>query len=272
MREFPEVALLILKHLPPTSGGVPNVRALDERSRAWCAALAQKGDITLDSQRAVDATVAGDVARAEEAAALLRPHGRAIFIVPASLRWTLQRSAEVLTAAGLVRILIEVVSDGEFLFARGERPAEQASPADPAGSNAQAEASQFDVLEPDEAARLYRHLYLLVRQQPPSRGWDDLPPDATWHALTLHDQASRRAVLLAFTSLAKAVAFMQPAVVAGVIRAVNKLPRFESKQLLVWKQPVSVNPTFERLWEDPRLDFVSPPLSIDLAVALKSNE
>jgi hypothetical protein len=197
MHEFPEAAHLILKHLPP-SAGVPNVRALDERSRAWCAALAQIGDITLDSQHAVDATVASDMARAEEAAPLLRPHGRAIFIVPDSNRRTLQRSAEVLTAARLVRILTEVVLDGEFLFARGERPAEQTAATDPASPIAQAEASQIDVLGPDEAVRRYRHLHLFVRQQPPSRGWDDMSPNVTWHALTLHDQALRCAVLLAF--------------------------------------------------------------------------
>jgi hypothetical protein len=271
MPELLEITQLILKHLPP-SADRPRVRPLDDRSRRWCLALDRARDVQLIAESDCDAVVASDIVLVQNATSILRPNGRAIFLVPNTEQVALETLIEALTSAGLVRILAEPVLGDAFLLARGECPTEHQRPTDRIAAIAQLEASPIVIADLLEIVGRYPHLHLLVEQQPPSRGWDDKPPGAIWHALTVRDVQSNQIVLPVFTSLPKAVAFMQPAILAGAIKTINKLPRFESDRLLEWRKSIIVNPTFAALREDPRFDFNSPPLEVDPLQALKSNE
>ena len=285
MPELADITQLILKHLPP-SADLPRVRPLDDRARRWCLALDRQHGMASTGELVVDATVASDLAHLPAAVASLRPNGRAIFLIPNAEGVTTESIVEALASNGLKRILAESVLDHSFILARGERPTDQLRTTDRMASIAQVH-PLIELFAPIDAAQRYSHLHLLVKQQPPSRGWDDMQPGTTWEAITAHDAQSNQSVLIAFTSLVKAVAFMQPAVLAGAIHDVNKLPRFETARMIGWSHALLINPTFEalrdawrptdvpverRAWADPRFDFDSPPLSIDPALALKSNE
>lgn len=52
---------------------------------------------------------------------------------------------------------------------------------------------------------------------------------------------------MAFTSLVKAVAFMQPAVLAGLIHDVNQMGKFRRETVEAWGRPVLVNPALDDL-------------------------
>ncbi len=271
MPELLDITTLILKHLPP-SASIPNVQVCDEHSRRWSMSLERQGHITLDDDRPIDGVLASELSFAPKAVSVLRPNGRAIFLVPNTVDISPEAVIQTLTEAGLVRILIEAVLDDAYLLARGERPTEHARPTARIAAIAQLTANAIEVTEAAEIAKQYQSLHLLVRQDPPTRGWTDAQPDLTWQAITVRDTQIDRVVLLAFTSLTKAVAFMQPAVIAGAISNVNKLPRYEMDQFLKWNLPLIVNPTFEALREDQRFDFQSPSLEIDPFAALRSHE
>ena len=162
--------------------------------------------------------------------------------------------------------------DNAFWLARGERPTEQVRTTDRIAAIAQVAATPVVVLEVGEATRRYPHLHLLVRQDPPSRGWDDLEPGTTWQAVTVREIDTDRVALLAFTSLTKAVAFMQSAVLAGIIQNVNKMPRFAKENFGKWQMPLIVNPAFETLHADARFQVDAPALQVDPMAAMKSQE
>ncbi len=271
MPELSEITQLILKHLPP-SADLPRVRPLDKRSARWCLALDRQGSIISSADRFADATVTSDIAHVQDAATSLRPNGRAIFLIPNTEGIATESIIEALTANDLTRILTESVLDHTFILARGERPTDQERTTDRIATIAQIDVSSIELVPAQVAAQKHPHLHLLVRQHPPSRGWADMQPNTTWQAVTLHDTQSDQVALLAFTSLVKATAFMQPAVLADVIHGVNKMPRFETDWLIDRSPAFIINPAFERLREDPRFDFNSPPIEIGPALALKSNE
>ncbi len=271
MPELSDITQLILKHLPP-SADLPRVRPLDDRSARWCLALDRHGSIISTADQSADATVASDIAHVQAAAISLRPNGRAIFLIPNTEGIVTESILEALTSNDLTRILTESVLDHTFILARGERPTDQERTTDRIATIARIESTSIEILKLDQAAKNYPHLHLLVKQQPPSRGWADMQPGTTWEALTLHDGHSNQSLLIAFTSLVKAVAFMQPAVLAGAIHDVNKIPRFDTERMIGGQHPLIINPVFERLREDHRFNFDSPAIEIDPAVALKSNE
>jgi hypothetical protein len=271
MPELLDITQLILKHLPP-SADLPRVRPLDARSKRWCMALDRQHAIKTSSTNDVDATVASDIVHVQDAVASLRPNGRAIFLIPNKVGVTTELLTEALISNGLTRILTESVLGDSFILVRGERPTDQPRTTDRIATIAQIESAAIEILNLDQAAQRYPQVHLLVRQQPPSRGWADRQPGTTWEALTLQDAHSNQSLLIAFTSLVKAVAFMQPAALAGAIHGVNKMPRFGTERTIGWRHPLIINPVFETLREDPRFDFNSPSIEIDPALALKSNE
>lgn len=83
-----------------------------------------------------------------------------------------------------------------------------------------------------------RFVHLLIRQTPDKPAWKlraDEP--LTWEAVTLDG------ALLAFSSLPKAVAFMQPVVLTGGIVGVSKVAKFGKHTAQAWPQPVLLNPS-----------------------------
>ena len=61
--------------------------------------------------------------------------------------------------------------------------------------------------------------------------------------------------LLGFSSLPKAVGFMQPAVVTGRIQGINKVGKFDKARAMAWAWDVILNPKLDSI-RDEQLAFV----------------
>src|SRR5690606_40606466 len=82
-----------------------------------------------------------------------------------------------------------------------------------------------------------RYVHLLIRQTPNKPVWAMQPEDVIeWQAAAI--TGADGPALLAFSSLPKAVAFMQPAVVQGLIRDVNKVGKFRREVARSWTVPL----------------------------------
>lgn len=231
-----ELITAALKHLPP-SGARLRLLAVGD-------VVAQRGDldVTIMTGAAAEWRLAPDsfdavlACDAELSAAflatclsVLRPGGR--LIVVQSSGEPDEAWVKRLEGAGYTRILIEALA-GNSLLLRGEKPHTEARTVD----------RIRQVADLDQYAG--RYLHLLIRQTPNKPVWALRPEDViTWHAAAV--QGSDAAILLAFSSLPKAVAFMQPAVMQGLIRDVNKVGKFSREAARSW--PVLLNPDIEML-------------------------
>ena len=229
-----------LKHLPPSGatlrllsvGGVAAQRGdLDVTIVTGAAAEWRLAPDSFDAVMAYDAELSADFLAVCLNA--LRPGGRMIVVQSAGEpddAW-LKR----LEGAGYTRILIEAILDDGLLL-RGEKPHTEARTVD----------RIRQVADLDQYAG--RYLHLLIRQTPNKPVWTLRPDDViTWHAAAV--QGSDDAVLLAFSSLPKAVAFMQPAVMQGLIRDVNKVGKYSREVARAWNVPLLLNPEIESLAE-----------------------
>jgi hypothetical protein len=70
-----------------------------------------------------------------------------------------------------------------------------------------------------------------------------------WQAATVLDKQTNSPMLLAFSSLVRAVNFMQPAVLAGKFKGINKVGKFTADSAQGWEQPLLLNPNFDELRE-----------------------
>ena len=91
-----------------------------------------------------------------------------------------------------------------------------------------------------------RYLHLLIQQEPNIPVWKYEPgEEIKWRAAAL--QCHDGHVLLVFSSLPKAVAFLQPAVIDGLIRDINKVGKFSRATSQTWQSPVMINPTLDAI-------------------------
>lgn len=237
----------LARHLPP-SGAV--LRLLDIGGQAGSLLAEQRGDlhiITLDEAAdwplppdSVDA-VAGYDSPAQpdmlkKALTVLRPGGRLIIVRPSG-----QPEAALVTLleqAGYTRILVEPALDSGGLLLRGEKPHTEQRTVDRISQVADSD------ITGDWAGYRGRYVHLLVRQSPNKPVWALRPDEQIeWRAAALEQGGQH--VLLAFSSLPKAVAFMQPAVMAGLVKDVNKVAKFSKETAQSWPQAVLFNPTAE---------------------------
>jgi ubiquinone/menaquinone biosynthesis C-methylase UbiE len=164
-----------------------------------------------------------------------RVHGP---FTPASL-------AETLREAGFAHILAEEALNGMGLIGRGGKGA----------LDVQQEASRAGQPQALPLQRTAPYLYLLITQKPNRPGWQPADEgEITWEAQAVTERGSGQLVLLAFTSLVKAVAFMQPAVMAGLVRDVNKVGKFRRETVEAWGIPFVINPSLEEL-RTPKSDY-----------------
>jgi hypothetical protein len=242
------------RHLPP-SAELPHVLALDPATAAELAAPAHvttATDLAAAPPGPYDAIAGRRLATPAELAQMaqrLRPGGRLILAAPAEP----QALLAALSGAGLIHCLVE--TEGALTLYRGERPPEGGSLA-----RAQKLASAGPA-----APAAPRFLFLLVTQTPNTPAWKLAPGErVTWHAATLIVAGQAEPRLLAFSSLAKAVAFMQPAILAGAIIGVNKVAKFPAASAAAWPLTPLLNARFEEL----RTAAPGPPLPIapDLAI------
>lgn len=229
---------LMVKHLPPSAS---TLRLLDVNGAAGQGLMKRRPDLSATvgtgaDENSVDAVVAYDAALTDEhlraLQVALRPGGRLVAVDPAG-----EPSAALvkrLEAAGYTRILVEEFTDeGAGVLMRGEKP----HLTDDTLARIQSVASG------DGAEFRGRYVHLLVRQTPNKPVWALKPDDVVaWEAVA---QAGDPPVLLAFSSLPKAVAFMQPAVIRGAIKDVNKVAKFSRAAAAGWS--LLVNPAADAL-------------------------
>jgi ubiquinone/menaquinone biosynthesis C-methylase UbiE len=193
---------------------------------------------------------------------------------------TLKEMTAQLIEAGFARVLTERAMEGYAVLSRGEKPYP-----DPDLSTMQriARTAAIDRATADwqivDSAALPtmgrgRFVFLLVRQTPDKPPWAIQPGETIrWEAAMVSDTADHhRPYLLAFTSLPKAVEFMQPAVTSGVLKGVNKVARFDKAAAPQWAAGVLLNPPFERLRKSGQYAFAGAWLAVDPARAVAGEE
>jgi hypothetical protein len=250
------------KHLPP-SAGLPCVLALDERAASELPAeitVTQTWSNGEQFDAIVGYTPPHDLARWLP---LLRPGGRLILANAVAS----EEALVALTDAGYIHCLVE--NHAGLVLYRGERP--------PRGSSAERiQAAAGSPLPMAEGARLSREgvrefpfVFLLITQTPNKPAWKLAPDEKLeWRAATVLDPATSQPALLAFTSLVKAVAFMQPAVLAQFLNGVNKVGKFRAEAAQAWPLPLIVNPAFDH-W---RTAALGPRLTVDARTAITGDE
>lgn len=241
---------MIAKHLPPSGAslrlldvggagtlltelrGDLNLIAVDGDSAAW-----HLDDNSVDAVVALDPHIGADFLSA--ALAALRPGGR--LIVVEQEREPSRALVETLEQAGYTRILVEPALDGKpGVLMRGEKPHQTADTL----ARIQVAAAQDDALA-DFSTYTGRYVHLLVRQTPNKPVWALRPDESlTWVALAL---AGDPPIFLAFSSLPRAVGFMQPAVVSGRVVGVNKVARFSREVARTWTLAALLNPSVDLL-------------------------
>jgi len=187
-------------------------------------------------------------------------------------RFTPESIARELEAAGFARVLGERAVQGYGILSRGEKPYPTQNPAarqtysDPAQSN--------DALIPVTAASALdgtpsRNLFLLIRQEPDKPAWTLQPGEVvTWGAASaLHEG---QPVALAFTSLPKGVAFMQPAV--NLLKGVTKVAKFPRDTAQSWDFSLLINPTLDALQAAPGWTLPGPFIGVDPLAAVTGEE
>ncbi|MBI5669997.1 MAG: hypothetical protein HZC41_18540 [Chloroflexi bacterium] len=232
------------RHLPPSGAAL---RLLDVGGKAGTVLAALRDDLEIlpvgkpggwsVSADTADAVVAydvpPDVALLRTALDALRPGGRLIVISPTGEPRDLY--VRLLEGAGYTRILVENAIECPSpvgVLMRGEKPHTEERTVD----------RVRQVAARDEMPRPGRYVYILVNQLPNKPAWM-LQPDERleWGAVAV--SGDDETVLLAFSSLPKAVAFMQPAVLNKRIEGVNKIAKYRWDVVHGWPNPVMLNPT-----------------------------
>lgn len=263
--------LTMAKHLPPSAS---SLRLLDMGGIAGETLRQRRDDLDIVAAplnvrawaiepASVDAVVAYDMALRpallEAVLNVMRPGGRFIVVHPAGQ--VSQEQVRTLENAGYTRILVEAALNGFGVLIRGEKPHTTADTHQRVQTVAQQDADALTL-----ADFKGRYVHLLIRQHPNQPAWKRQPDEPlTWEAAALARDAG--VVLLAFSSLPKAVAFMQPAVLADAVRDVNKVAKFSQATAASWPHDVLLNPTLDAL-QGERVTFVP----VDPATAERPDE
>jgi hypothetical protein len=233
-----------MKHLPPSSS---RLRLLDIGANTETIISAARPDVEIItasmrvedwrySENSLDAVVGYDLlvtdALLQQTLWVMRPGGRMIVVNPTGS--VEQSIVEKLESAGFVRILVEEAT-GAGVLIRGEK----AHITDDTHARIEAVAAQDEQGISLDGYR-GRFLYLLVRQSPNKPVWKLTAEDQIrWEAYGIRQNGGFTA--LAFTSLPKAVAFMQRVVMDGKIKDVNKVPKLKRENVVLWNESVLLN-------------------------------
>lgn len=260
------------KHLPPSAS---NLHLLDIDGHAGEFLFQRREDLQItivqqsnliDAQLpddSLDAVVAYNIdlktSLLNRVLNLMRAGGR--FIVVLSKGDVSAEYVELLENHGYVRILVEPAVDDLGVLIRGEK----AHQTDNTITRIQQVATSDDD-KLDLSTFRGRYIHLLIQQTPNKPVWK-LQPDEKihWRAVAIdHDEQD---IVLGFTSLPKAVGFMQPAVVDGVIRDINKVGKFTKETIMAWddNRGLVLNPTLDDIrrlpltWVDIDPDTAEAP-------------
>ncbi len=235
------------KHLPPSAS---QLRLLD--LEGCCGAYLQelREDLAIQVVSAhelrqrqlppfsIDAVISHDLDLHQSllAGALnaLRPGGR--FIAVQSTGSPSEDWLRLLESNGYVRILVEAAADGMGVLIRGEKAHTSRDTLRLIAAVADADANLLDI-----KSYRGRFVHLLIRQSPNKPVWNMAADEkVSWRALALRD--TEGSLLLGFSSLPKAVGFMQKMVLAGHSNDVNKVGKFSVSTAAAWQWDVKLNP------------------------------
>jgi len=242
----------MLKQLPPSAsvlrlldvGGLCGALLAEQRPDIQAQTVSLLAAHWQEAPASASAIVGYDLYPSREllhaAHAVLRPGGRLIIVLPHDTMHNYSRYAQRLRQAGFVRLLIEAALGQDGLLLRGEHPH---ATHDRLARVRLAADQDADALELASYRGLYLHL--LVQQTPNLPPWRLDPSEPLlWRALTAHSPQGPR--LLAFSSLPKAVAFLQGGVLAGRLLDINKVAKFPRQAALAWP-PLWLNRPLEAL-------------------------
>ncbi|MEO8607782.1 MAG: hypothetical protein ABI690_07880 [Chloroflexota bacterium] len=236
------------KHLPPSAA---SLRLVDIGGRAGAVFAEARADLDIvltpgraDTwqlpQNSIDAVVAYDCQPDNlllaSALSALRPGGRLIMLDPRGKPD--ETLVKLLESGGFTRILVETGAESPKptgVLMRGEKPHVEAHTVDRIKEVAARDTPQ---------RRAGRYVHLLIQQTPNKPAWKLKKDEALdWQAVAV--AGDNETVLLAFSSLPKAVEFMQPAVLAGRILDVNKVAKFAWAVVQALPYPIMLNPSDE---------------------------
>jgi len=234
------------KHLPPSAS---DLRLLDIGGVAGDELLERRPDLTIEvaslttqhwnyPSESIDSVVAYDILLKpdllENVLEIMRPGGRFIIVNPiGTVEETLVKTLE---NAGYIRILVEPAVSGSGVLIRGEKVHVTGDTLKRVGDVADRDA---DLLDLDNYRG--RFVHLLIIQTPNIPVWKMKPEDEIkWNAIAV--AAEGQTQVLAFSSLPKAVNFMQSAVLEGFIDGVNKVGKFSKETAKEWDFVTILNP------------------------------
>jgi hypothetical protein len=165
------------------------------------------------------------------------------------------------------------------VLSRGEKPYPDLSPAERIALTASTDNAAQEVQIVDSAALPEtgrgRYVFLLIRQSPDKPAWAIQHGEVIrWDAAMVTDKiANNRPYLPAFTSLPKAVAFMQSAITSGLFKGINinKVGKFDKAIAPQWASDVLLNPPFEMFRMTDRYAF-GATLPVDPASSVSGEE
>lgn len=233
----------IAKHLPP-SGSRLSLVDVGGRAGAILTEMRPDIEIILSPRKnsdwkiepgSVDAVVGFN--RKPEAALLssalvaLRPGGRLILM---SEQGEPDESfVKTLEQEGYTRILVEMGAECPLpvgVLMRGEKPHTESHTID-----------RIKQIAAQDKKR-GRYVHLLIKQTPDKPVWKlTLEDEISWEAVGV--VGDNETVVLAFSSLPKAVEFMQPVVKAGKLVGVTKIAKFKWDVARAWDFSMLLNPT-----------------------------
>ncbi|MDX1994321.1 MAG: hypothetical protein SF029_18195 [bacterium] len=261
----PRLAKLLIeamaKHLPPSAS---RLRLLDVNGAAGAILTELRPDLELVSVGGDAATWTSDTVPAESFDAIaafgyvlnpdflnaamqaLRPGGRLVIVN--SRGEVSPVLGETLENAGYVRILVETAVECPLptgVLMRGEKAHTTSHTLERIQQVADLDENALD-LESYKG----RFVHLLITQTPNKPAWKlDAGEQVEWQAAAV--EGENEPMLLAFSSLPKAVAFMQPAVLDGRVKDVNKVGKFSKATAQGWALPVLLNPDLTILNDRP---------------------
>ncbi len=157
-----------------------------------------------------------------------------------------QKAADELTNAGFERVLAERLEDG--ILYRGEQPYIGTLSTLERVSVVAKEFNDAKIISNTDVEKVKsRFLFVLIRQTPNLPTWRMTTDTEIQWSMVAIETTQYPILVLAFTSLPKAVAWMQQAILDGFLAEVHKIAKFSKTTVSTWQFPLLLNSKFEEV-------------------------